>query len=224
MKIHLSHLLHQLQWFLLLLLSFAIVGCDMASTHPNDLSEITIWPTPASNLADLIKNLSDNDSLVRIVSMKALSKYGDAALIAVPKLIENLHYQGWSEVRIAAADALSRFGPKAKEAITDLAIVLQNKDETYHVKEKVAFALGEIADPSTIPALANALNQDNVAPFGIAVNSANAIAKITHEPFRGANPSSEAYYIDQDGVPFVVIDARKWWQEKGQFQDWSINK
>lgn len=187
--------------------------------------KVTIGPTAALNLPAVVKNLSDDDPRVRIASMEALSKYGDDAVIAIPKLIENLHYKQvnrhWPQVRLSAVKALSRLGPKAKEAVTDLGIILQDADSGYHVWESAAFALGEIGDPKAIPALANGLYQENAEAYRIAINCANAIAKITHEPFRDANPKNSSYSSDIGGAPFLVLDARKWWEEEGKFQDWN---
>ena len=32
----------------------------------------------------------------------------------------------------------------------------------------------------------------------------------------------QGYVLSEDGTPLILIDARKWWEEEVQFQDWSV--
>lgn len=206
------------QIFVLSLLLLLLTGCGFQFVTVADV------PTPANNLPDLVKNISNGDPTTRLVSMEALKKYGDAGVVAIPNLIENLYYKNSRsiDVQFVAAQALGRFGPKAKDAVTDLEIVLQDPNSGFEVRETICDSLGEIGDPRSIPILADALYHDDTQSYQIATACANAIAKITHEPFRDASPGNvTGYATDESGVPFLVIDAQKWWEEKGKHQNWN---
>lgn len=206
------------QIFVLSLLSFLLTGCGFQFITVADV------PTPATNLPDLVKNISNSDPTTRLVSMEALKKYGDAGVVAIPNLTENLYYKNAQsiDVQVAAAEALGRFGHKAKSAVTDLETVLQDPNSGLEVREAICDSLGEIGDPRSIPIIVDALYNDDTQSYKIAAACANSIAKITHEPFRDTSPENiTGYATDESGVPFIVIDAQKWWEEKGKYLDWN---
>ena len=62
-------------------------------------------------------------------------------------------------------------------------------------------------------------SEDAYAYDGLAIECSKSIAKLTGEKFTDFD--SLGYTLDENGVPLIVIDARKWWLETGQFQDWS---
>jgi len=166
-----------------------------------------------------VHNILDTDMSVRLVSIYELDKYGKGAIIAIPDLIDNLNVDD-QELRVAAINALGHLGPDAKVAIPGLINVLHN-DSYYHAKSAAATALGSIGGHMIVPDLAAALLVDNTPhSYDIAISCARSLATITGEKFRDSD-SKTGYLIDKNGVPFLVIDARKWWLETGQYYDWS---
>jgi len=161
--------------------------------------------------------------------MDALEKYGDEAYSAVQQLRKNLYYKETSEVRERAAVALGRLGSLAQEAVPDLISVFENDDSPGPVFSAIE-ALGNLGDSGIVPRLAVALYCDEKFNKQIgyiseescrsyATVSAEAICKLTGKHFTDAG--GPGYRISEDGVPYIVLDARKWWEEEGQYKDWS---
>lgn len=199
------------------------VGCVSSPTpiqSPTSTSSQTLaveeypLPTPAQQLDTLVQNISSDDPAVRLVSIRALENFGDKAVIAVPALRKALFDES-SDIRINAAIQLGNLGPKAVDAIPDLQTVFEN-DLGNNVRVWAARSLGEIGSKSSVPILANTLYVDD--PF-LAIDAAEAIAKITGEPFRDSGYRG-GYSSNKQGVPNIIIDARSWWQEKGRYQNW----
>jgi HEAT repeat protein len=191
----------------------------MSQSTPTAPVEEEDLPTPASTVAKLIGDVSSEDPGVRLVSIYALGNFGDAAVPAIPALIANLYYEENFEVRKAAAEVLGKLGPLAESALPDLITVLRNRDEYFHARVAAAESLGKINDPGAVPALADALYYEGLSGSdGIAITSAKSIARITGEQFRDVD--SLGYALDENGIPLIVLDARNWWQEVGQFQEW----
>jgi HEAT repeat protein len=205
--------------YILLMLTF-LASCSQRSTATTiPPMEIAPLPTAASTLPELVRNMSSNDMTIRLVSTYKLREYGDEAIVAMPALISNLYVDD-SEVRIAATIALKNLGPNAQSATSDLVWVLHN-DKYIHASAEAADALGFIAGRSVIPDLATELFAENpYQSYDIAIPSAKSIARITGERFTDFD-STAGYTLDRDGTPLIVVDARKWWQEIGQYQDWS---
>lgn len=205
-----------------LLLGFS--GCA-TPPHPNQtplaVVELDIpHPTPAATLPELIANLSSEDPEVRIVSAGALDAYGNEALAAVPALIANLSYEDKSDVRRTAAIALGQLGSGACKSVPYLFIIIQDRNEAYQVRSAAIGALGKIGDPLAVPVLAKKLNDADIF-YGIPY--ANSIALITGEQFTDAGPNAAGFQTNDGGIPLIVIDALKWWEEKGQFLEWVSN-
>jgi HEAT repeat protein len=171
-------------------------------------------PTPAKQLDEIIRNISSDDPGVRLVSIRALENFGDQAAKAVPALREAL-FDDSSEIRINSAIQLGNLGPKAVDSVSDLQTVLEN-DMGMNVRKWAARSLGMIGSRSSVPILVNSLDVDNEF---LAIESAEAIARITGEHFRDAGYTG-GYFSNSQGIPNIVIDARKWWEEEGQYQDW----
>ncbi|MBK9005789.1 MAG: HEAT repeat domain-containing protein [Anaerolineae bacterium] len=206
---------------LIFMLLAILTSCNQMSVKPTPSPEVeaSTLPTPASTLADLLKDLKSDDVAVRLSSIYALEKYGDAATVAIPALIDNLYIND-ADVRKAAADALGKFGPGAKSAIPDLIHMLRN-DSYYHARAAAADALGLIGDPQAVPDLVATLFEEQTYQLhNLEISCAESIAKITGEKFREAG-SKGVYSIDNNGLPLIVIDAREWWLNVGQFEDWS---
>lgn len=206
--------------FILTAVLIAITGCrpKMMPSTPAPEMEVEVWPTPASTLQELISNISNGDDATKIVSIYALEKYGDEASPAIPTLIERLRDRD-SDVKIAAIYILGKLGSRAKSAIPSLTYILEN-EQSHHSRERAATALGDIDDPSAIPALAKCLTDINVEwdGYGIQISCAKSIAIITGEKFTDSN--SLIYTLDSNGIPLIVKDAQNWWIEEGQFINW----
>jgi hypothetical protein len=110
---------------------------------------------------------------------------------------------------------LGQLGPEAYKAVPKLSSVLQNERESYQVRYSSADALGKIGDKSSVPTLAHCLY---ISEIGLTVACANAIASITNEKFR--DTGSASFGLDNNGIPFIVIDARNWWEKEGKHMEW----
>jgi hypothetical protein len=214
-KSNINHLI----FAFILLVTLASCNGELAKPTPSPEVETSTLPTPASTLPDLVKNLASEDMAVRLSSIYALEKYGEEAKVAIPGLIDNL-YVNDSDIRKAAADVLGKLGPSAGSAVPDLMSVLQN-DSSYYARVAAANALGLIDDPRAVPSLVTTLFEEQIYQLHtLEITCAESIAKITGEKFTDVG-SKGVYTINDDGIPLIVIDAQKWWQEVGQFADWS---
>jgi len=176
-------------------------------------------PTPASTLSELVQNLSSDDTIVRVVSAYALQDYDpdEVAAVAIPSLIDNL-YNNNTEVQMSAAVLLGSLGSRAQISVPDLIAVMEDIENNLNVRRSAARVLAEIGDVSAVPALAQQLYQDSASSYFFEISCANSIAILANQKFRDVGAS--AYHSDADGVPWIVIDARNWWEQTGQYQDW----
>lgn len=191
-----------------------IISPTSTSTPLHYGEEVTL-PTPAEHLDEIIRNISSEDPEVCLVSIQALNKFGNEAIRAVPALRKALSDQS-AEIRINSAIQLGRLGSSAVDAVPDLQTILE-KDMGDNVREVAARSLGEIGSPSSVPVLATTLYGDN--DF-LEIASAEAIAKITGIHFTDSGYQG-GYTVNDQGIPNIVMDARKWWNEKGQHQKWN---
>src|SRR3990172_3102168 len=140
----------------LLILIVVTLGCANEPQYvgtPTLLVEREARPTPARTLPELIENLSSDEPLARVVSAYALRNYDpDEVAIAVPSLVENLHHD-YTEVQTSAAYLLGWLGPRAKQAVPDLIVTLENNENHISSRVAAAKALGTIGDISAVPAL-----------------------------------------------------------------------
>jgi hypothetical protein len=206
--------------FSILLSTTFVVGCSLTNTTPY-MGNRHI-PTPASTLPEIVHDISSDDMAVRLVSLYELEKYGDEAILALPALRDNLYVDDY-QVQIAAIIAISHLGSSAKSAVPDLVYILHN-DPYIHTRDEAASALGFVGDRTVVPELAIALfaKEKPYESDYVAISCSVSIARITGEKFTDFD-SKYGYLLDENGVALIVIDARKWWQEEGQFEDWSNN-
>jgi hypothetical protein len=220
----------------LLILGMFLLGCTNNTFVPTPVSnrntqvvaENISYPTPAATLAEIIADLSSDDPIVRVVSINALERYGEKASAAVPQLRVNLYYEESSEVRRSASLALGKLGILAKAASPDLVAVIEN-DTAPGVVVSALNAIGEIGDASVIPHLAPALYCDSNFYENryyykescnlLAILSAEAVSKLSGQHFTDAGTGN--YILAEDGTPRIVVDSRRWWDDVGQFEDWS---
>lgn len=185
----------------------------MTST-PDLKFERSIDPTPPTTLPELIASLTSDNDVARIVAAKVLADMGPKAEPAVFALIQNLSYQGNSEVRESAARALGAIGPAAKSAVPQLTRLLLT--DFVNVQSAAAVALGQIGDTSAVPALAQGLNDRYIE---VSIDSAESIAILANQEFPDFNSTS--YSLDENGVPLIVKAAQEWWRHEGQYRNWS---
>ena len=198
---------------------FFVFGCRQLRT-PQEPVESVVYPTPADNLSELIDNLSSDDMLVRLVSIRALSEYGPEAAVAVPSLVLNL-YEDPSDIRRAAAIELGLIGPDASEAVQELIEVLE-KDDAYQVRVSAAEALGEIGSQIAVPFLADCVFSTQDLSNSLVISCAKSIALITGEDFTDVD--GDGYTLNKEGIPLLVADAREWWETTGREQDWDTGE
>jgi hypothetical protein len=180
--------------------------------------EIQPLPTPASTLPGLIENLSHEQPRVRIVSSYELLNYDpDEVVVAIPRLTENLHYDS-VYVQESAAIVLGWLGRRAQDTVPDLIDIVESSNTFIGVRAAAAKALGKIEDTSAVPALAKQLNQSSNSHYTLEIESANSIAKLTNQDFREVD--EVVHTLSVDDVPWIVIDARSWWENEGQYQRW----
>lgn len=184
---------------------------------PNDPSPL---PTAPSSMPELIESLSDSDYRVRLAATYALKDMGQAAEPAVSALIVALS-DDVSDVRASAADALGEIGPRAAPAVPALIEVLRS-DDFVHARAEAAEALGKIGEVSAVPALADILyDQEGQEAYSfILIKAAQAIALLTDNSFPDSEPGPHGYRLNDDDVPLIVIAAKEWWENEGQYQEW----
>lgn len=200
-------------------LILVLIGC-------NSVSEQSAPPTPPSTMSELLDVLANGGAEARIGAAGAIGARGTEAAIAVPALIENLEYVGPYQVRKAAANALGRIGSEASPAISGLIVILQNDNEVVHARRTVALALGRIGDLSAVPALAEALYEEplDTVSDGATKQAALALEQLVGKDFVGR--LGTGYTTDNESnLPVIVLNARKWWEDEGQYQKWpSLSK
>src|SRR5208337_130824 len=108
----------------------------------------------------LIKAIEDDNPIVRLNAVVALTAIGPGAKEAVPSLIEALANRN-SYVRENAAIALGSIGAAAKEAVPNLTKALQ--EDNSEVKVAAAWALGQLGQEGleAVPDLIKALQARN---------------------------------------------------------------
>lgn len=119
----------------------------------------------------LIGALQDQDLRVRDAAANALASIPNCSTDAIPQLIRLLNdedqwdrsqfkppYGHGASDRASAARALGAFGKRARDAVPHLLKSLFDSDSP--VRCMSAYALGNIGDPSAIPALELALTED----------------------------------------------------------------
>lgn len=202
---------------LLVLQILALSGCGKLNLPASPPVELEVSPVAKpSSFEQALQYIRSQSIDERLLGMWAVLDYPDEIQEALPIIIQNLNYQQSSEVRSAAARVLGELGPLAKTAVPNLIDVMQT-DSVADVRIDVAIALGKIEDTAAVPALAENLNLDK--EYDLAAFSAKSIAQITGQSFPDSN--SNGFRVDEQGVPLIVIGAREWWKDKGQFENWS---
>lgn len=204
---------HQFALFCLLG-GLVVAGCQQAP-----LQHVSIGGTPTipSALPGLIDAVESRQPHAIVDAAARLSTMGSEAAPAVPALACVLYDDEFPyRTREEVAYALGRMGSDARDAIPALIHVLEV--DFVHARRAAALALGDIGDPSAVPAVANALYSEDFPPHGATIQAAVALARLTGEKFPDWNRTG--YSIDQDGVPRIVKAAKMWWEEEGQYMTW----
>ena len=176
-----------------------------------------IGPTAAPALPEVIAALrSDNLDQEKSFLIITLGNIGPPAAPAVPLLIEMMSLEKIDFTRADAAEALGKIGEE--EALPVLVKTLES-DESSHTRWAAAYAIAAFGERARFaaPTLVESLNDEDIYVRGA---SAYAIAQITGELFPDADRDDGTFRIGDNGEPYIVIAAREWWEEKGQFQDW----
>jgi HEAT repeat protein len=195
-----------------------LVGCNHSQrdfqTPTPEAEESSPLPTPPSTLPELMEDLSGDDELAKLSAIFKLAEMRTEAATAVPMLTKNLQDKHSYDVQKAAAFALGEIGPGAKSSIPELSSFMLT--DFAHGGVAAAKALGKIGDKSAVPALIQALDHRY---SGVGITAAESIAILTDQQF--TDLGGPAYTLDKDGVPLIILDAKKWWNEEGQYQNWS---
>lgn len=203
----------------LMLMLLLLIGCQPVQTFENSPR-----PTVPNTLPELIEVLNGENAEAKIRAAYVLASIGPEAAPAVEALTANLTYQGPYDVPESAAFALGRIGPAAISATPSLVLLMHDDAAFFRVRSAAALAVGQIGDRTAVPELVEVLYADNLfdesSRKGIAINAALAIELITGKEFGGR--SGTAYDMGLNHVPVVVLEARRWWETEGQYQDWSL--
>lgn len=194
-----------------LLTLMLLTGCGAGLNDRFPVELTTVPPTAPATLPEVLDALSSYTAEVRITAAYAVPRFGAEAVVAVPALIQNLRYETASDVREAAAFALGELGPDARSAVPPLIDILQT-DHSVNARKAAGEALGKIGESAAVPSLATSLYDDNM---WLALISARSLALIVGEGF----PVAEST-LNEEGIPLLVVEARKWWEEKGKYQNW----
>jgi HEAT repeat protein len=204
-------------YFYLAIICFVMlanVSCTAISATPR-IEPSSIPPTAPSTLFELLDVLSNGSAEARIsAALKVLTLSENEKELAIPSLVKNLDYDN-SDVRRATAIVLGEIGPTANQSVEGL-ISLLTKDDSTRVRIAAAEALGKLDDRSIVPVLADQLDSSNTE---LAIVAAKSLALLTGKNFSDVD-SQNGYSLDQGGNPYIVIDAKAWWESEGKFLEW----
>jgi hypothetical protein len=190
------------------------VSCTPISKIP-PVELTTVPPTVPSNIIDLLDVLENGSAEARIsAAIKVPSLSQEEQELAIPSLIANLDYKDTSEVRRAAVIALGEIGPIANQSAEKIILLLE--DEAITVRRASAEALGQLDDPSAVPYLAGYLNSSSEM---LTIIAAESISFLTENDFTDAG-SKRGYSLSPSGEPYIVLDAKEWWENEGKYHEW----
>lgn len=180
------------------------------------LSEI--GPAAASALPEIMAALRSNDRDQEGPHLIiTLGNIGTEAGPAVPLLIDILENENDDLTRSLATESLGKIGdPKALPVL--VRVLEEERGAIFDVREDVIRTVANFGEHArfTIPLLATLLDDEN---RNVAELSACTIAKITNEPF--IDSEGECSFVSAENEEArIVIAARDWWREEGQFQNW----
>lgn len=179
------------------------------------LGNAWFWSESEVAVPMLIKALQDENKEVRVNTIRALGKLSRGDETDVMALISALHDD--KDVRCEAVRALGRIGSKAKAAVPDLIVMLENEECFMSgASHDVFTALGDIgpAAEQAIPALLAILSKDpsyditqeapkalgRIGPAALSV----LISLLKHEDLMVRSETAQAlYYLGPDAIPAV---------------------
>lgn len=121
--------------------SFKLIGVQALTRIAGDSAEA------AKYVMQWLASTPQDSSLLPDL-MEACAQFGEIAAPAIPLLRQNLSNSN-SDVRLAAAKALQRFGPKSEVALPELLEILVSPSEETHIKVSAARALGATGPTGT---------------------------------------------------------------------------
>lgn len=160
-----------------------------------------IGPEAKGAVPALITTLGSDDPDVRFWAVTALSSIGSEAKGAIPMLID-LFQDPVFGVRQAVADALVRIDPTGSPVISMLVNVLK-KDESKWVRQKIVQMLGHTESPRAVPALAEALADQDPDVRRYAVIALKVLGPAAKE----AIPAIKAFLTTCDAGTEIRIQA-----------------
>ena len=208
----------------ILWLLVGLCGCACAAATPKPL------PNTVPELMEVVARESVS-GFPPLDAIQALGDMGAAAAPAVPVIIPALEY--YITVNIAA-QALGKIGPEAVPAVPMMITALQTWEhgtslEAILIRSDLIIALGLIGPPATsaMPVLAQYLD----SPYGPIV-AAWSMAQITQQSWTDADQrvvyrSGTSRLEDEINLAndshdesLIVVEAREWWEQTGQYQEW----
>ena len=175
-----------------------------------------IGPAAAPATSELARLLMDEWSGNRVYAAMALGSIGPSATSAVPNLVEILLADEDPVVRFHAAEALGSI----REPIAIDPLIIALGDDDVNVRKYAALAIGKFGEDAkfAVPALIYLVQNDEVI---VGVAAAYSISIITGEEFPDSNGNGESFRVGNTGDAIIVVAAREWWLNEGQFMDWN---
>lgn len=141
------------------------------------LAPVAIAQTPKKDVSELVAQLDSSSASERASAARSIGYRKDAALPAVPRLLELLGGDRDNEVRVSAAEALGNIGPKCAKAAVPALMKSAKEDKWPKVRSASLSALGEMREAAkpAIPLLRESLRD----PDGFIAQAArNALFRV----------------------------------------------
>ncbi|MSU66600.1 MAG: hypothetical protein EXS38_10975 [Opitutus sp.] len=158
----------------------------------------------------LTKNIGNPNGYILDAAAKALYKIAPDSATVIAALADAVGGGGVKRDRRAAADALGRIGPKAKEAIPQLTKALHNSNGSGAIEIAAAMALGRIGSevPEATFALVDAMGHKSAGVRACAAWALGAMDSMDSEGAERAVPALKKALQDPDpGVRAAVGEA-----------------
>ena len=139
--------------------------------------------------------------------------------ITVAEAIARLD-EGNHEAKLGAITFLHGVGEEAAAAVPSLIDNLTNDRQPWQVSASAARLLGAIGPRAgeAVPDLISTLHNDN-EDDRVLISVSLGLEEVTGEDFGGK--VNGGFYIDElTGLPIIALNAREWWEQEGQYQEW----
>ena len=201
-----------------------LCGCYFAAATPRPL------PSTVPELIELVVRESGRGSSPPD-AIQALGDMGASAAPAVPVIVPALEDYITANI---AAQALGKIGPEAAPAVPMMITAIQAWEqstslEAGFIRSNLIFALGLIGPPATaaMPLLARYLylpHFTDVAAWSMAQIAQqswpDADQRVVYRAGLSHLEDEINFAKDSNDELLIVIEAREWWEQTGQYQDW----